>query len=150
MNVLKLDPNAIIPTRSHSVDAGLDLYSLEDRFIPIGQSAFFKTGIALGIPEGHYGQIAGRSSLNKAGLVTAPGIVDSGYQGDISIILHNFSASDGSSDFYHSTASQGYHIKKGDRIAQILILPMKVLTPVEVTDLGPSDRGSKGFGSSGK
>lgn len=142
VKIFKLDPEAKIPTRNKSTDAGLDLYAAEDMFIPKGTTRRIKTGIAIEIPEGYVGKVSDRSGMAFKGLIVGAGIIDTGYTGDCSVVLHNFNAD--------STYSFGvYTVKKGDKIAQILI--SKVETPqVEITEeLWTSERGSEGFGSSG-
>lgn len=138
----KLHRDAIIPTRANPNDAGLDIYALEDVLIhptirSIGQ-ARIPTGIAVEIPEGYYGKVSSRSGLAfKHGIFSFDGTIDSGYRGEIGVLLYN-------------TTDQRYRIHKGDRIAQLLIIPCAVMDPVEVRELSDSHRGSNGFGSSGK
>lgn len=148
INVLtyKLDENATLPTRNLSTDAGIDIYALEDVFIPVGTTAKVKTGVAIKIPEGRVGKIEGRSSMNSKGLITAGGVIDSGYNGEIGVVMHNFSnlsISDGGMEI-------GYKISKGDKIAQLLIYKVDTPEPVEVKELWDSERGNNGFGSSGR
>jgi dUTP pyrophosphatase len=160
----KLSANAIIPTRANKYDAGLDVYASADVEIPasrafvdkhnaiglsyedvltehllvrIGQASV-PTGITVEIPQGFYGKIESRSGVSfRYGVETGAGVVDSGYRGEIGIKLYN-------------TTDKPYHIKKGDRIAQLIILPVTLLEPVEVPELRDGERGENGFGSSGR
>jgi dUTP pyrophosphatase len=135
--VMKTHPGATLPTRAHPDDAGLDLYSLEDIRLEPGQGVVTRTGIALAIPSGHTGLVADRSSLAKRGLKTAGGIIDAGYRGEIHIVLWNIS-------------KQVQELKHGERIAQLLILPVRRPAVREVERLDDTQRGAKGFGSSGR
>lgn len=145
--VFKLREDAILPIRAHSTDAGADLFCLEDVFIEVGQTVRLQTGIAMEIPAGHVGEIKGRSSMNARGIIAANGIIDSGYNGDLSVILNNFSCSNCVDPILHR---RGVKILRGERIAQLLISEVKVTELVETAVLWASERGSKGFGSSGK
>lgn len=133
----KLDPTATLPSRAHADDAGLDIYSSEEVTLSPGEGRPIKTGIAMAIPVAHVGMIADRSSLGKRGLKTAGGIIDSGYRGEIQIILWNISP-------------EKQILKKGERIAQLLILPIATPQTQEVTQLDNTTRGVGGFGSTGK
>lgn len=115
----------------------MDLYSLEDVVLNPGEGKVTKTGIAMAIPEGYVGLVADRSSMAKRGVKTAGGIIDAGYRGEIHIVLWNI-------------AREPIHLKRHERIAQLLILP--IVTPAirEVTELSDTARGAKGFGSTGK
>jgi dUTP pyrophosphatase len=137
INILRVSSEAVLPTRAHPDDAGLDLYGLEDIMLEAGQGKVAKTGIALALPAGHVGLVADRSSLAKRGVKTAGGIIDAGYRGEIHIVLWNISGSP-------------IQLKSGERIAQLLILPVATPAVVEVNSLDETQRGLKGFGSSGK
>ena len=138
LKVKKLDPTAAIPTRVNARDAGFDLYALEDCEIGPHSQKLVKTGISMAIPKGYVGLIWPRSGLaHKYGLDVFAGVIDSGYRGDIGVILYN-------------TKSDHYKIKKGERIAQILFQKIEDFDLVEVDDLDDSQRGTGGFGSSGK
>lgn len=142
-NVLPIhrrDKNATLPTRAHNEDAGLDLYSIEDTVIHPGQRALILTGVAIIIPKGHVGLICPRSGLaakNGLTVLNAPGVIDSGYVGEIMVNLINH---DGNPQV----------IQRGDRIAQLLTIPITTPTPVEVWKTPTTDRGEQGHGSSGK
>jgi dUTP pyrophosphatase len=135
--ILRLTPDATLPTRAHAHDAGLDLYALEDVLLEGGQGKAARTGVAFAIPEGYVGLIADRSSLGKKGLKTAGGVIDAGYRGEVQILLWNLTC-------------ESIQLKRGERIAQMLILPVATPAVTEVTTLDETARGSGGFGSSGK
>ncbi len=137
IEVLRLSPDATLPTRAHADDAGLDLYNLEDVLLEPGQGKAAKTGIAMALPPQHVGIVADRSSLAKKGLKIAGGIVDAGYRGEIHVILWNIS-------------SETIQLKRGERIAQLMIVPIQTPAVKEVKSLNETARGAKGFGSSGK
>lgn len=135
--VLKKEPDAFLPTRAHADDAGLDLYAYEDVWLSPGQGRPVRTGIALALGPGFVGLVADRSSLAKRGLKTAGGVIDAGYRGEILVVLWNLS-------------DQEIRLSRGERIAQLLILPVATPAVREVQDLGASARGNLGFGSTGK
>ena len=137
ISVQKMHPEAILPTRAHSDDAGMDLYSLEDVLIPVGLGKMARTGIAIALDIGFVGLIADRSSLAKKGLKTAGGVIDAGYRGEIQVVFWNLSSED-------------ILIKKGERMAQLLTLPIATPVIVESQDLGTTTRGAGGFGSTGR
>lgn len=140
--VKALHSNAILPHKAHKWDAGLDLHAIEPRYLFYKHVVGIKTGISVAIPQGYFGLVAIRSSLGKLNiqLANAPGIIDAGYRGEIIVMLtvlnENFDR---------------YHVKEGDRIAQMLVLPTPTVTPFLADDLPSSDgRGTGGFGSSGR
>jgi len=137
IEVMRVSPEATLPTRAHPDDAGMDLYSLEDVILEPSQGKVTKTGIAMAIPQGFVGMVADRSSLGKRGVKTAGGIIDAGYRGEIHIVLWNISA-------------EPIQLKRGERIAQLLILPIATPAVVEVAKLDDTQRGANGFGSTGK
>jgi dUTP pyrophosphatase len=159
IQVSKLTPDAIIPTYAHDGDAGCDLYSTIDCVVPRaqfatthtgnelttirmpGQTTIVSTGLTIAIPSGCEGQIRSRSGLaikSQIVVINSPGTLDSGYRGEIKVGLINH-------------GSEDYQIKKGDRVAQLLITPVIRAAFIEVDSLGDtSDRGTGGFGSSGK
>lgn len=135
--IRRLDPAATVPTRAHPDDAGLDLHSLEDVSFGPGEGKVVKTGVAVALPAGHVGLVCDRSSLAKRGLKTAGGVIDAGYRGELGVVLWNISGSP-------------QCVKKGERLAQLLVVPVATPAPVEVEDLGLTARGAGGFGSTGR
>ena len=134
---VKLDPGAIMPTRAHRTDAGLDLYATHDAVIYGNDNESFDTGVHLEIPAGYVGIIKSKSGLNVKHGITSEGVIDSGYTGSIVVKLYNHT-------------EQPVCIKKGQKISQLVILP--IITPdLELVDsLEETERGSGGFGSTGK
>lgn len=154
LNVQKLHPDAIVPTRNNETDAGLDLYSNEDvtlaprGFVPFAHvddtdgrdqaRTIVSTGIAVEFPPGYAFFIHDRSGLSaKFGIHRVAGVVDYGYSGEVKVALINLSA-------------EQYKIKKGDRIAQGVLTPVATPKVNVVEQLSKTSRGAKGFGSSGK
>ena len=134
---IKLDEGAKLPTRAHSTDAGLDLYAMEDQIISAKESAEFNTGVHIELPLGTVGFLKSKSGLNVKHGITGEGVIDVGYTGAIKVKLYNNSGTD-------------YRVKAGDKISQLVILP--ILTPeLELVDeLSETERGEGGFGSSGR
>ena len=138
INVKRLDPKAIIPTRANDTDAGWDLYATKQRFLGPNQRATFSTGICLEVPQGFVGLIWPRSGLSvKKGIDVLAGVVDSGYRGEVKVCLLN-------------TGHEWLEVEEGDRIAQILFQEVPEFQLLEVDTVQNSDRGAGGFGSSGK
>src|SRR6185437_10967306 len=137
IRILRVNSQAVLPTRTHADDAGLDLYNLEDFHLEPGEGRAVKTGIALALPKGYVGLVADRSSLGKRGLKTAGGVIDAGYRGEIHIVLWNISR-------------DVFELKRGERLAQLMIIPIATPAVEEVSSLEETARGAKGFGSSGK
>lgn len=145
LNVLKLDGRATIPTKAFPTDAGYDLYAVEDVFLRVNQTTLVKTGIAVNLPEGYVLEIKDRSSMALKGLRTGAGIVDSYYQGDLSVVLHNLN-----NDVDHDVFGYaGYQIRQGDRIAQFVITKVESPRLYQDSLFPESRRGQSGFGSSG-
>jgi dUTP pyrophosphatase len=139
--VLKLKEGAVVPSRAHEGDAGLDLHACEAAHIGPGERWSVGTGIAVEIPEGLAGLVLPRSGLaRKHGitLVNAPGLIDSGYRGEVRVLLLN------------TDPAEIFRVEPGDRIAQLLLTPVAAAEPVEATVLTESARGEGGFGSSGR
>ncbi|VXB24035.1 dUTP diphosphatase [Citricoccus sp. K5] len=138
LKVKRTDPAATLPTRAHPTDAGLDLYALNDVHLYASGRAIVPTGIAVAIPAGYYGQIQGRSGLAaRDGVVPAGGVIDADYRGEVQVILMNHSRN-------------GWTAKAGDRIAQLVILPIATPGVVEVAELPGTERGHGAMGSTGK
>lgn len=136
----KLNPQAKRPTRANKADAGADLFALESIMIQPLERKMIPTGIRLEIPEGYYGRIAPRSGLAvKNGIDVLAGVVDSGYRGEINVVLYN------------TDKNNTFFVEAGNRIAQLIIEKHYNLEFVEVADeLSDTDRGEGGFGSSGQ
>lgn len=135
---VKLEPGAIMPTRAHSTDAGLDLYSREDAVLFCGKGYVFNTGVHVELPHGYYGKIESKSGLNtKWGIVSCGGVIDEGYTGSIAVKLYNL-------------GDRVYPIRKGDKIAQLVIQPYVAPELELAEELGETERGDNGFGSTGR
>lgn len=135
---IMLDDGAIMPTRAHAHDAGLDLYAQEGRIIEAKESAIFDTGVHVLIPEGYVGLLMSKSGLNVKYGLTSEGVIDASYTGSIVVKLYNNSGFD-------------YHDRKGDKISQLLIVPIDTPSLIQVNDFAEkTERGSNGFGSSGR
>jgi dUTP pyrophosphatase len=137
IKVKKLSDKATVPVRNNNDDAGLDLYSTEDVVIPPGEGRLIPSNIAIELPPATVGLICDRSSVGSKGIKVHGGVVDVPYRGDIKVCLWN-------------NSKTPYEIKQGHKIAQILVIPILIMKPVEVTELSDTTRGDKGFGSSGK
>jgi dUTP pyrophosphatase len=147
LQVVLRDEKAIAPTRNKSTDAGLDLYSIEDKFIELGSTAVIRTGISINIPEGMVGKIEDRSSLAAKGLRTGAGVVDAGYNGEVGVVIHNLT-SEVTRD--PVLLRPGYQVRRGDRIAQLLLHKVETPEAIVVNGTWDSPRGSGGFGSTGR
>lgn len=138
----RLDKSLSLPQRAQPGDAGLDLYAAIDITLEAGGGrALVPTGLAISIPEGYAGFVQPRSGLALKHGVTClntPGLIDSGYRGELKVILVN------------TDSAQSYEVKKGERIAQLVIQEVAQTRLKEVDELPPSDRGEGGFGSTGK
>ena len=138
IEVMKLHHDAVIPVTANPTDAGYDLTAIADAIIPTLGRSVVGTGIAVAIPSGHVGLIWPRSGLAvKSGGNVLAGVIDSGYRGEVKVALH------------HTDYETDVVIRKGDRIAQLLVQPVVTLPMVEVGQLSDSDRGENGFGSTG-
>lgn len=140
VKVLKTNPDAILPTYAHPTDAGADVYALEDTEIKPGETTIVKTGLKVAIPEGYMIQIYPRSGMSlktSLRIANAVGIVDSSYRGEIGVLMNNI-------------GTETQKINKGDRIAQMIVMPAPMIAWTEVDSLDVTSRGEGGFGSSGK
>jgi deoxyuridine 5'-triphosphate nucleotidohydrolase len=142
---IKLDEDAVLPTKAYSTDGGFDIYSREDKVVPARGSAIFDTGVHIDLPRLQIGDqvllsagfLKSKSGLNVKHNITSDGVIDISYDGSIVAKLYNHGDTD-------------YEVKKGDKITQLCIVP---IIPVElelVDELKGGERGNKGFGSSGK
>ena len=140
VRVKRLDPKLPLPQQAHAGDAGFDLVAAEEISLKPFERALVKTGIAVAVPEGYAGYVQPRSGLawkSGLGLVNSPGLIDSGYRGEIKVIVINLDP------------DNVIDIPRGDRIAQLVILPVPSISITEVKELPASARGSGGFGSTG-
>ncbi len=138
--IRRLRENAVVPGRAYAGDAGLDLAAVERVELGPGERAVVATGLAVAIPEGHAGLVIPRSGLAAShgiSVVNAPGLVDAGYRGELKVILLN------------TDRRAAFVVEPGMRVAQLVVVALPELAPVEVDELPPSERGAGGFGSSG-
>jgi len=138
VRIKRLHPDALVPKYGRPGDAGLDLHALVDVTVAAGERVLVPTGIALAIPVGTVGLVWDRSGMAaKHGMKTMAGVLDHTYRGELKIVLLN-------------TTGAAYEIKKGDRIAQLLIQPIITTEVIEVAELEETVRGDGNFGSSGR
>ena len=140
LQVTRLVPGAVLPTRAYAGDGGLDLYASHAARIGAGERASIGTGIAVAIPPGHAGLVLPRSGLalrHGIALVNAPGLIDAGYRGELAVLLLN------------TDRESAFEVVAGDRIAQLLVVAFAPLAVEEVDTLDASERDARGFGSSG-
>ncbi len=141
LRITRLNDTARVPSRAHDGDAGLDLHASEGATLGPGERASVATGVALEIPDGYAGLVLPRSGLaarHGIALVNSPGLIDSGYRGEVRVLLLN------------TDRAETFTVEPGDRIAQLLVTPFAAAAPVEARELAASSRGSGGFGSSGR
>lgn len=139
IKIKKVNPEAILPHYVHKGDAGMDVYSVEDCLIKPGERKLIPTGLSFEIPEGYEIQVRPKSGLALnfgITLVNTPGTLDSGYRGELKAILINH-------------GDKEYSVKKGEKVAQIVLCRYDVAEIEEVLELGESSRGAGGFGSTG-
>lgn len=137
--IQRLRDDAVVPIQAYSGDAGLDLAACERVELGPGERAVVGTGLAVAVPEGFAGFVQPRSGLAaKHGItiVNTPGLVDSGYRGELRIVLHN------------TDLETTFLVEPGMRIAQLVVVPVAEIEPLEVDELPASERGVRGFGSS--
>jgi dUTP pyrophosphatase len=140
LQVARVAPGAVLPTRAYAGDGGLDLYASHAARIGPGERASIGTGIAVAIPPGHAGLVLPRSGLalrHGIALVNAPGLIDAGYRGEVRVLLLN------------TDRESAFEVAAGDRIAQLLVVAFESLAVEEVDSLDASERDARGFGSSG-
>lgn len=140
LRVKRLSPSAVLPAYAHPGDAALDLFSTEDVSLAPGERRAVGTGIAVAVPDGYAGFVqprSGRALKQGLGVVNAPGLIDSGYRGEIKVIVINLDP------------SEKIVIERGEKIAQLVIQAVASVELIEVDELPPSERGTGGFGSTG-
>lgn len=133
---IKLDADAFPPTRAHETDAGLDLYAMESQIVPAKESATFDTGVHVELPKGTAGFLKSKSGLNVKYGITSEGVIDEGYTGSIVVKLYNHSGYD-------------FQVFAGQKISQLVILPIYTPELEFVDELEETERGDGGFGSTG-
>ncbi len=139
VGIRRLRPDAVIPSQAYEGDAGLDLSACERVTLEPGTRAVVPTGVAVEIPDGYAGFVQPRSGLaarHGIGIVNSPGLIDSGYRGEICVVLVN------------TDVDKAFDVEPGMRIAQLVIAPVASVRLVEVDELVASERGTRGFGSS--
>ena len=137
--IKRLHPDAVVPVRAYAGDAGLDLASCERVELAPGHRALVGTGLAVAIPDGHAGYVQPRSGLaakNGITIVNTPGLVDSGYRGELKVSLLN------------TDLAETFIVEPGMRNAQLVVLKIPEVRPFEVQELPDTERGDRGFGSS--
>ena len=134
---IKLDEGAKMPTRAYPTDAGLDIYARDTQIVPAKESAIFDTGVHIELPLGTVGMLKSKSGLNVKHGITSEGVIDVGYSGSICVKLYNNSGYD-------------YKVNAGDKISQLVILPIWTEKLELVEELEEHGRGNNGFGSTGR
>ena len=134
---VKLDPGAFLPERAHPDDAGLDIRSPVDTYVPANSSAVIDTGVHVEIPYSAVGFLKSKSGLHFMHGISSEGVVDCGYTGSIRVKLVN-----------HTDVP--YHVHCGDKISQLVVIPIYLAVPEQVDELPDTERGGHGFGSTGR
>jgi dUTP pyrophosphatase len=137
--IRRLGEGAVVPSRAYPGDAGLDLSAIEAAELAPGEGATIGTGLAIALPEGYAAFVLPRSGLaskHGIGVLNAPGLIDSGYRGEVRVILHNH-------------GSETFRVEPGMRIAQLVVVAVEDVELVEVDELPATERGEGGHGSSG-
>lgn len=135
---VRIDEGAFPPTRAHETDAGLDLYSNEDVWIPAGGFGTIHTGTHIELPKNTAGLLVAKSGLNVKDHITSTGLIDEGYTGEIIVKLYNHGVKD-------------YIVEAGDKVSQLIVIPVLYEPVVLVDDFGTkTERGENGFGSTGR
>lgn len=138
IKIKRLDKGAVLPDYAYPGDAGMDFFSNEEVWLGPGERRLISTGIAMAIPEGYVGLVWDKSGMaSKFGIKTMAGVIDSGYRGEVKILLYNLSMEE-------------FKVEKGMKIAQMLIQPVEQRKVVEAEELEETERGAGGFGSTGE
>lgn len=138
VKVKRLKPNAVLPSYAHGGDAAMDLYSTEDYFVRSGKRQLVSTGIAMELPQGYFASIRGKSGLAlKKGVAILGGVIEYTYRGEYGVVVLN-------------TGEEDFEIKKGDKVAQVVIAPVVTAKVEEVGELSDTTRGMGAWGSTGK
>lgn len=136
LKVKRIHPEAKLPVYGHPGDAGLDLFSVVDREVGPGELYAVPTGVQIAVPEGHAGLVWDKSGISLQGVHRLAGVIDAGYRGEVRVVLVNLGAAP-------------FAVKKGMKIAQLLVQPVASVSVVEARDLDGTTRGEGGFGSTG-
>ncbi len=136
IKIQKLRPEAVLPHYAHPGDVGLDLYSVDSGVVAPGERKLFYCGFALEFPDGYAAIVKDRGSMAGKGLHTLGGVFDAGFRGEYNVMLYN-------------VGDKPYEVHAGDKIAQLVIVPVEIATLEEVTELSDSSRGKGQFGSTG-
>ncbi len=136
LKVKRIHPEARLPVYGHPGDAGLDLFSVIDREIGPGELFAVPTGIQIAVPEGHAGLVWDKSGISLQGVHRLAGVIDAGYRGEVRVVLVNLGAAP-------------FAVRKGMKVAQLLVQPVSSVSVVESGDLDDTTRGEGGFGSTG-
>lgn len=139
LKVKRISPDAIMPKYIHGTDSGMDVFSVEDKIIHPSETCLIKTGLKIELPPNTEAQIRPKSGIalkNSVTVLNTPGTIDEGYTGEICIILINH-------------GNSPYKVNKGEKIAQMVIMPVIRVTLEEVDEIGDTSRGEGGFGSTG-
>ena len=134
---IMLEPGAKMPVREHPTDAGLDIRAMKNGIVRAGQSAMFHTGVHIDLPEGTAGLFVSKSGLMMDHDITSTGLVDETYNGEIMVKLFNH-------------GSEDYNVRTGDKISQLVVIPVEYVEPVKVEHIESRGRGDNGFGSTGR
>jgi dUTP pyrophosphatase len=141
LEVHRLDPDLPLPSYGHEGDAGLDLVAAEDVTLKPGERAAVPTGVAVAIPDGFAGFVharSGRALREGLALANAPGLIDPGYRGEIKVVVVNLDT------------TEPIYVKRGERLAQLVVQQVASVELIEVDELAPTARGTGGFGSTGR
>lgn len=133
----KLDEGAFEPVRAHATDGGADIRTPKQFVLSGRSSAIVKTGVHVELPEGTVGMLKSKSGLNVNSDIVSEGVIDQGYTGEIVVKLYN-----------HGTKPHYFHV--GDKITQLVVMPVEFPTYVQADEIGGGERGDAGFGSSGR
>lgn len=136
IKIKKLNPDAVLPNYAHEGDVGMDIFSNENYTLKPGERKTISTGIAIELPHGYASLVWDKSGIASKGITILGGVIDAGYRGEYKILLLN-------------TSDNYYEIKKGNKIAQILVQEVEIVEIEEVKDLSETSRGTGGFGSTG-
>lgn len=139
VHIAKIHEDAILPHYAHPGDSGMDLYSIEEMTIPSGETALVRTGLKIAVPENYEAQVRPKSGLalkHSISVPNTPGTIDSGYRGELCVILINH-------------GREVFHVRKHTKIAQLVICPVVRAEIVEIDQLDETPRGKGGFGSTG-